>query len=143
MQQEFLKLEMERLPNRGIYLLLIKNEVSRKIKVGSLGEVFFKQGYYVYVGSAQRNLKKRIKRHLRKEKRIRWHVDYFLTYAFVEDVYASELSRNFEEKLAKLLSLKYDYISGFGSSDTKAPSHLFYIGRRNEWEIVKRMAKEI
>ena len=42
--------------NRGIYLLLVT--MSRKsLTVGKLGQIDFKEGYYIYVGSAAANLK--------------------------------------------------------------------------------------
>ena len=43
-----------------------------------MGEVSFKKGDYLYIGSAKSCLETRLQRHLRKEKRIFWHIDYFL-----------------------------------------------------------------
>ena len=39
-----------------------------KERIGALGKINFKKGKYVYVGSAQNNLEKRIARHLSKDK---------------------------------------------------------------------------
>ena len=39
-----------------------------KIRIGSLGKITFKKGFYAYVGSAMNNLEKRVQRHLRKKK---------------------------------------------------------------------------
>ena len=63
----------------GIYALEIDLCKDVNIRVGALGNVQFKEGCYVYIGSAQRNLEKRVQRHLRKEKKLFWHVDYFLS----------------------------------------------------------------
>ena len=40
------------------------------------GRAHFRQGVYFYVGTAQRNLSARLGRHSRKEKTLRWHIDY-------------------------------------------------------------------
>ncbi len=47
-----------------------------KIRVGQLGEVSFKKGDYIYIGSAKGCLKVRLRRHLKKDKKSFWHIDY-------------------------------------------------------------------
>ncbi|MCX7965930.1 MAG: DNA/RNA nuclease SfsA, partial [Syntrophorhabdaceae bacterium] len=47
----------------GSYLLVLKNNDDKKIKIGKLGEIFFKKGFYIYVGSAMKNLQARLNRH--------------------------------------------------------------------------------
>ena len=49
-----------------------------EIVVGRLGVIQAERGYYVYVGSAlgSGGLAARVGRHCRREKRLRWHVDY-------------------------------------------------------------------
>ena len=44
---------------KGIYCLVINIHEKMKIEVGALGEIDFEKGTYIYVGSAQNNLKKR------------------------------------------------------------------------------------
>lgn len=63
----------------GAYVLLLDIPTSVEITVGRLGSVRFQAGRYVYVGSARRNLRARVERHLRREKRVRWHIDYLTT----------------------------------------------------------------
>ena len=63
---------------KGIYILLISIAGRISVSVGALGDKSFQKGLYVYVGSAQNNLEKRVKRHLRKVKRRFWHIDYLL-----------------------------------------------------------------
>ena len=63
---------------KGTYCLLIKIEKPSNIKVGKLGLISFRRGYYVYVGSALNNLEKRINRHLKAKKKKFWHIDYLL-----------------------------------------------------------------
>jgi len=109
------------------YLLQIYLKKQKHIKIGKLGTFRFKKGNYAYVGSAKTNMTKRIARHLRKKKKKFWHIDYLLQYAEVKKVWTSDLT---EEKMAALLSEKMEIpVIGFGSSDVKSKSHLFYYKR--------------
>jgi Uri superfamily endonuclease len=66
------------------YQLTIQVRQDSTIQIGKLGTFHFPAGYYVYTGSAKRNLEARIQRHLSKEKRLKWHVDYLLSAPEVE-----------------------------------------------------------
>ncbi len=61
------------------YQLLIHVEKTAPIEIGALGRHRFDQGWYLYTGSARRNLNARLSRHLRKNKKLRWHIDYLLS----------------------------------------------------------------
>ena len=61
------------------YLLIMQGNTVCRLQVGALGEVSLEPGWYLYVGSAKRYLEARLRRHLRVEKRRRWHIDYLLT----------------------------------------------------------------
>ncbi len=50
------------------------------LTVGKLGTFSFPKGRYIYTGSARKNIDARIKRHLRSAKKLRWHIDYFLSH---------------------------------------------------------------
>ena len=63
---------------KGIYVLIIQVSNDVAVHVGALGKLTFTKGLYAYVGSAQVNLEKRVGRHLGKEKRKFWHIDYLL-----------------------------------------------------------------
>ena len=63
---------------KGIYILLISIKRNILPKIGALGNIKLAKGTYAYVGSAQNNMEKRIKRHLSKDKRFHWHIDYLL-----------------------------------------------------------------
>ncbi len=110
----------------GIYVLLLHVAADRRIRVGRLGVVPFRKGYYAYVGSGKRGLNKRIERHLRRDKRVRWHIDYLLEFSEVVEVMAVETKKDLECKIAAELSKRFQPIKRFGSSDCKCPSHLFY-----------------
>ena len=71
----------------GLYVLVLRLKKGQKIKVAKLAETYFSSGGYLYVGRAKRGLKKRLERHLRKDKKLFWHIDYFLRKAEVMDVW--------------------------------------------------------
>ena len=52
---------------KGCYCLTIHLKNTKKIKVGKLGKINFKNGYYAYVGSAMNSLESRLKRHLSED----------------------------------------------------------------------------
>jgi len=70
-----------RTSDRGLYLLILRLSKGQTIKVGRLKETYFKPGYYLYVGRAKRGLKARLARHLKKNKKTFWHIDYLVSKA--------------------------------------------------------------
>ncbi|MCD6590442.1 MAG: GIY-YIG nuclease family protein, partial [Candidatus Aenigmarchaeota archaeon] len=66
------------------YILILKLDENKEIKIGSLGNIKFKKGYYMYVGSAKNSIK-RIERHFKVEKKLRWHIDYLSVNSKVLD----------------------------------------------------------
>jgi len=79
------------------------------------------------VGSAKRNLYKRLDRHKRREKRFRWHIDYLRNYADYLIVIPILTPEKIECELAQnLKTLAQSLIPHFGSSDCNCESHLFY-----------------
>jgi len=102
------------------YLLVIEVDKDLKIKTRRR-EFFIPKGLYVYIGSGDI---KRIERHLRKEKKKFWHIDFLLEHAKIKSILVGDIP---EKELAMYLCKKYPYIEGFGSSDSPAPSHLIRI----------------
>ena len=51
--------------DQGSYVLILELKKARRIRVGILGRVSFRRGFYIYVGSAMANLGRRIERHRR------------------------------------------------------------------------------
>ena len=112
--------------NKGIYMILAELE-EETITVGSLGEIHFKKGYYIYAGSAARNLKSRVTRHLRKRKKKRWHIDFLLSSAVKVKDFPIYTEKDLECSLAEdLKDLADERVPGFGCSDCRCSSHLFY-----------------
>jgi Uri superfamily endonuclease len=60
------------------YQLHIRLSQPLRLQIGRLGEFDFPAGDYIYTGSAKRNFEARVARHLRREKTLRWHIDYLL-----------------------------------------------------------------
>ncbi len=118
---------------KGIYCLIGKLELDNEVTVGSLGRIDFKKGYYAYVGSAMNNLKKRVMRHFRKEKVLRWHIDYLIadpSFIPMTAIYKTTENKEEEHKLAGLINGAP--IPSFGCSDCSCPSHLFFMGKSLE-----------
>ena len=111
---------------KGRYILLLRLVEKNDIKIGRLGTIRFDSGYYAYVGSAMGGLKQRVSRHLRKEKKFHWHIDYFLEKALVENIVVCESMQSNECDIAGELAKTYRVINGFGSSDCKCAGHLYY-----------------
>ncbi len=109
------------------YVLIIKNDRALSLRIGRALFCIFPPGRYIYIGSAKKNLKKRVLRHFSKDKKFHWHIDYFLVHAKIEKVYIGPL----EEK--RLVSLIIEKLGpkipcpGFGASDSPHPAHLFFI----------------
>ena len=123
---------------KGAYILILHVKENLKIRVGCLGLQYIGRGYYAYVGSAQgrppQNLKGRLKRHVSREKKARWHIDYLTLNRKVIPVKAVIVfSENMEHELSKMLESTggEPVIKGFGATDCKAGcySHLYKIRR--------------
>ncbi|WP_347275356.1 GIY-YIG nuclease family protein [Candidatus Kuenenia sp.] len=114
---------------KGIYCLIIKLFQEREIPIGKLGTFHFPAGFYVYVGSAQNNLRLRIERHLRQTKNNRWHIDYLLDYGQIITVYSYAKDKSLEcvlgRKIASLPKAIFP-VKGFGSSDCSCITHLYF-----------------
>ncbi|MBC7081753.1 MAG: GIY-YIG nuclease family protein [Thermoplasmatales archaeon] len=109
---------------KGTYILIIEIDKDKKIRVGKRG-IYFKKGYYAYVGSAMNSIEKRLERHLRKDKKKRWHIDYLIEKGKIKKIFYKESKIKEECDIAKKLGV-FEIIPKFGSSDCKCKSHLFY-----------------
>lgn len=120
--------------NKGVYLLFISLNKDKKIRIGKLGSCLFPEGYYCYVGSALNNLGKRIERHKSKNKKLKWHIDYFLQHAKIIKVKKIKTTEKIECLLSKKISkFSNSSIKGFGCSDCRCSSHLYYF--KAHWEL--------
>ncbi len=106
-----------------MYFIIFRLNRDKEIQVGKLGKIEFKKGYYVYVGSAKKGFAKRIRRHFRRDKKLYWHVDYLSMEANAIEAFRCKTD---EHKIAEIASQFMEGIKGFGSSDCRCYSHLFY-----------------
>ena len=116
--------------NSGSYQIHINVSKNIALTVGKLGKFTIYKGYYIYTGSAMRNLEQRVARHKRKNKILKWHIDYLLASRYCKiiriDIFPSEVREECIRNM-ELIDLPNTYIpiKGFGSSDcSNCPSHL-------------------
>jgi Uri superfamily endonuclease len=116
---------------KGVYQLHLRLDKPKRIRVGKLGIFTFPAGRYIYTGSAMNGLIGRLRRHLKKRKKLHWHIDYLLRHAKIETIFVLETGERVECQLNSLtLSLPNAkvIVKGFGCSDCRCPSHLVYFG---------------
>ena len=103
---------------------------NQRIQAGKLKQTEFAPGIYLYIGSARNGLSGRIARHLRKEKKIFWHIDYFLQKAKIKEIWVRndyfDECQILNEAKNSLKSSRFP-LKKFGSSDCRCPSHLIFL----------------
>jgi sugar fermentation stimulation protein A len=110
----------------GSYILILRMKRDRKMSIGGLGEVRFRKGYYLYIGSARNNLSQRIERHRRLNKRYHWHIDHLRASADFHSALPIRASEDLECEIAEAMKGIADWeIQAFGSSDCACRTHLF------------------
>ncbi len=125
---------------KGSYVLLIELPEGQTITTGSLKAIYFPRGYYAYVGSAMGGFKSRLNRHLKSNKKPHWHIDYLLEKASISEIILCETKDRAECAIAQALSCQFDSIPGFGSSDCKCRSHLFFATDKMEPTIMATLS---
>lgn len=118
---------IDRNADSGIYIAVFHLAEPQDISIGRLGRFCFRQGFYFYAGSAQRNLAARLERHGRKSKPMRWHIDYLSVRAEMLGAITVAGPREQECEIAKELAAIFEMAApGFGASDCCCGGHLFY-----------------
>jgi Uri superfamily endonuclease len=100
----------------------------KEITVGKLGTFLFPKVLYVYVGSAKRNIKNRVERHIRLEKKYLCHFNYIRPHMKIID---AQMYPGKEGECGLFVRLREEAkgeitVRGFGSSDCRCPAHLFF-----------------
>jgi len=131
---------------RVTYVLVLRVSKPVSIRAGGLGERRLSQGLYLYVGSARKAARSRLRRHLLRTKPLRWHIDYLTTSETAEPlaVLVWHAEQAHECAVAAVLSNSPEMevpIPGFGSSDCRAgcPAHLFHLREGENLEIPLRL----
>lgn len=121
-------------PNPGTYALLLSSATEAVVRIGRLGNLRLRPGYYVYVGSAlgPGGVRARLAHHMRPAERPHWHIDYLRKKTTVEAVWFRYSRKSVEcgwaKRFAKMSGASVPII-GFGSSDCHCGSHLFYFAQ--------------
>ena len=128
---------MQKQIDSGIYLLEIIAASNIKIEHPKFNDITIPKGYHYYIGSAQKNLSKRLERHLRKEKNNHWHIDFLTSHdeTFVNRIFIIPNIKKIGEcrMVSKLLKNTHLNIitENFGNSDCKnCKSHLLHSKKR-------------
>lgn len=125
---------------RGNYTLIFFVRAQKQIVIGRLGSGSFQKGYYAYTGSAlgkgSSGLGGRVRRHIRKDKVKRWHIDYLLSdkdvslTAVVAGITDKKMECAINQCLREMFRAQIPF-SGFGASDCmeRCGSHLLFLGQ--------------
>ncbi len=118
-------------PLPGTYVLVCYARRAGLVRIGQFGELSFRKGTYLYVGSAlgPGGLLARLAHHMRPAPMPHWHIDYLRVAAPLRRVWFCYGPERREHDWARALgelpggAIPYP---GFGSSDCDCKSHLFY-----------------
>ena len=136
---------------RGTYTLLLACKRPFKLRIGRLGQTEIEKGYYLYTGSALGtgavSLEQRIARHQRRNKHVKWHVDYLTTRReiTVVNVICLEAEKRLECRISRHILSDFKgkpIIPRAGASDCKCSGHLLSVELSNSKVIMRRL-KEI
>ena len=132
---------------KGDYVLILYLEKNKDIVIGRcdcISPTLFRAGYYAYAGSAHGpgGLRSRINRHLRKDKKSVWHIDYLRKETTPVEVWFSAHEKSQEKIWADaLIAMKVSHpVKNFGNTDDmKSRTHLCYFRRRPSFRTFCRM----
>jgi Uri superfamily endonuclease len=120
---------MQSLP--GTYTLVFNSSIEQPVNIGKLGTLILKSGFYVYIGSAfgPGGLKARLNHHVNHSSRPHWHIDYLRPSLRLCEIWYTYDQTRREHQWAKIHSQTRGVLlplPGFGSSDCRCLSHLFF-----------------
>ena len=119
----------------GTYIVVLKSRQAKTIQIGKLAQLDIKKGYYVYIGSAMGpgGVLARLKHHSEVSERPHWHLDYLRAATEFYETYALFSAERKECEWATMMAKTAavsEPMKGFGSSDCKCSTHLFYFPSR-------------
>jgi len=122
-------------PCPGTYALVFTAKRKKRLNIGKLGALSLQPGYYVYVGSAfgPGGLKARIRHHCKRSGRRHWHIDYLSENLPPDEVWYTHDATRREHHWSEVLSHAGGAsipLPGFGSSDCRCISHLYFFSSR-------------
>ena len=115
----------------GTYALILSALQKEQIAIGKIGTLRLQPGFYVYVGSAfgPGGLKARIKHHSKKAARPHWHIDYLTSALDLKEIWYTCDPIHREHQWATIIANTRGGsapLAGFGSSDCRCNTHLFF-----------------
>jgi len=130
----------------GTYVIVLRADDTRQLTVGRAGTLTIKPGYYLYVGSAfgPGGLRARVGRHLAGSGTCRWHIDYLRAATEAVEAWVLTGDEKMEHRWAAMLADASGVetpMPGFGASDCRCRTHLFYCG--NGAGVTKKLIKAI
>ena len=122
-------------PLPGTYALIFSAYRKNQLKIGKLGTLHLKPGFYIYIGSAfgPGGIKARIAHHCKKTIRPHWHIDYLGSFLELIEIWHTYDPIHREHQWAKTIASTRGAsvpLSGFGASDCRCNSHLFYFNTK-------------
>jgi Uri superfamily endonuclease len=134
-------------------MLLIELNKAREIRYGSV-QRHFRKGYYVYIGSAMRNLRQRVHRHINYRERSiptdssgrveHWHIDRLLVYGNIKTVLMLPNELRMEEELSGMVSKFFSAVPSFGATDCeRVDSNLYCLRTVDDFYFITRKALEL
>lgn len=121
-------------PDSGLYVLWLHLPEAVHVDIGALGPHRVEAGLFGYVGSARRGREARIARHLQREKRRHWHIDYLRPAGDIVAVTRIDEPNWRECELVEHLIQRLGgnrVIPRFGASDCRCGGHLVAAATRD------------
>lgn len=121
---------------KGSYTLVMACEKPFKIKIGKAGQAQIERSLYLYTGSALgrggTSLERRVSRHYRKNKQIKWHIDYLTARPEITIKMAICLhsKKRFECQINQLIISKLyakPVLLHAGATDCRCAAHLLFL----------------
>jgi Uri superfamily endonuclease len=127
---------------KGTYALVLALDRETVITVGKLVTFSFHPGYYIYIGSALGGVLPRVRRHIRRDKKLHWHIDYLTREAGVVEVWYLFSEERLECSWYQTVSHMPQAcvpVAGFGSSGCRCHSHLVHFSSMPSFEVFRQL----
>jgi len=139
---------LRRIALRGTYTLLLACRRPIKVKFGKLGLTKLEKGNYLYTGSALGkgavSLEQRVARHRRRNKRVKWHVDYLTVHREIRvvNVICIGVNKRLECQINQQILANLNgnpIIQRAGATDCKCSAHLLSVKLRDPKAVMRRL----
>ena len=122
-------------PSPGTYALILVSRETRCLRIGRLGSLALRSGWYVYVGSAfgPGGVGARLAHHRKRTARPHWHIDYLRLHTQLARAWHTHDPVCREHQWAQVMQHLPGAempLHGFGASDCACTSHLIRFARQ-------------